>query len=74
MGGIGTIVGILFFVMVAFAALTSSVSVMDFLKRSSVGYASREGFMRIRDHASRFARVEGFDAHALAVEERSTKE
>ncbi len=57
-----------------FAKTYSSVSVMDFLKRSSVGYASREGFMRIREYASRFARVEGFDAHALAVEERSTEE
>ncbi len=57
-----------------FAKTYSSVSVMDFLKRSSVGYASREGFNRVRKHASRIARVEGFDAHALAVEERSTKE
>ena len=56
-----------------FAKTYSSVSVMDFLKRSSVGYASREGFMRVREHASRIARVEGFDAHALAVEERSTE-
>ncbi len=57
-----------------FAKTYSSVSVMDFLKRSSVGYASREGFMRVREYASRIARVEGFDAHALAVEERSTEE
>lgn len=57
-----------------FAKTYSSVSVMDFLKRSSVGYASQEGFMRVREHASRIARVEGFDAHALAVEERSTEE
>ncbi len=55
-----------------FAKTYSSVSVMDFLKRSSIGYASREGFMNVRGHASRIARVEGFDAHALAVEERST--
>ncbi len=57
-----------------FAKTYSSVSVMDFLKRSSVGYASREGFSRVREHASRIARVEGFDAHALAVEERSIEE
>ncbi|MBE7041845.1 MAG: histidinol dehydrogenase [Ruminococcaceae bacterium] len=56
-----------------FAKTYSSVSVMDFLKRSSVGYASREGFERIRGYAGKFARVEGFDAHALAVEERSTE-
>lgn len=56
-----------------FAKTYSSVSVMDFLKRSSVGYASREGFMNVRKYASKIARVEGFDAHALAVEERSTE-
>ncbi len=53
-----------------FAKTYSSVSVNDFLKRSSVGYASREAFMRIRDHAARFAEVEGFDTHGLAVKER----
>ena len=53
-----------------FAKTYSSVSVMDFLKRSSVGYASREGFERVRKHAYNFATVEGFDTHALAVKER----
>ena len=31
-----------------FAKTYSSVSVMDFLKRSSVGYATKEGFQRVR--------------------------
>ena len=53
-----------------FAKTYSSVSVMDFLKRSSVGYASKEGFDKVRDHAYRFATVEGFETHALAVKER----
>ncbi len=53
-----------------FAKTYSSVSVMDFLKRSSVGYASREGFERVRNHAYNIAKVEGFDTHALAVKER----
>ncbi len=53
-----------------FAKTYSSVSVMDFLKRSSVGYASREGFERVRKHAYNIATVEGFDTHALAVKER----
>lgn len=53
-----------------FAKTYSSVSVFDFLKRSSVGYASREGFERVRDYAYRFACVEGFDTHGLAVKER----
>ena len=53
-----------------FAKTYSSVSVMDFLKRSSIGYASKEGFDKVRDHAYRFATVEGFETHALAVKER----
>lgn len=53
-----------------FAKTYSSVSVMDFLKRSSVGYATKEGFERIREHAYNFATVEGFETHALAVKER----
>jgi len=53
-----------------FAKTYSSVSVFDFLKRSSIGYASREGFERVREHAARFATAEGFDAHAAAVAER----
>lgn len=48
----------------------SSVSVMDFLKRSSVGYASRDGFEMVKDYAYRIATVEGFDTHALAVKDR----
>lgn len=53
-----------------FAKTYSSVSVMDFLKRSSVGYASKAGFEMVRDYAYRFAKVEGFDTHGLAVKER----
>lgn len=48
----------------------SSVSVMDFLKRSSVGYASRDGFEKVRNYAYKIACVEGFDTHGLAVKER----
>lgn len=53
-----------------FAKTYSSVSVFDFLKRSSVGYASKAGFERVREHAYRIAQVEGFDTHGLAVKER----
>ncbi len=53
-----------------FAKTYSSVSVMDFLKRSSVGYASKEGFEKVRNYAYKFATVEGFDTHGLAVKER----
>lgn len=53
-----------------FAKTYSSVSVFDFLKRSSIGYASKEGFERVRDFAYKMATVEGFDTHGLAVKER----
>lgn len=53
-----------------FAKTYSSVSVQDFLKRSSVGYASKDGFEKVREHAYRFAKVEGFETHGLAVKER----
>jgi len=53
-----------------FAKTYSSVSVMDFLKRSSVGYASKEGFEMVRNNAYIMAKTEGFDTHGLAVKER----
>ncbi len=53
-----------------FAKTYSSVSVHDFLKRSSVGYASKDGFEKVRKHAAKFAEFEGFDTHGLAVKER----
>lgn len=53
-----------------FAKTYSSVSVFDFLKRSSVGYATREGFEMVRENAYTFASVEGFETHALAAKER----
>lgn len=48
----------------------SSVSVLDFLKRSSVGYASKDGFENVRNYAYKIAQVEGFDTHGLAVKDR----
>lgn len=53
-----------------FAKTYSSVSVFDFLKRSSIGYVTKEGFKRVRGYADTMATVEGFDTHALAVRER----
>lgn len=53
-----------------FAKTYSSVSVLDFLKRSSVGYVSRDGFEKVRGYAAKFAEFEGFDTHGLAVKER----
>jgi len=54
-----------------FAKTVSSVSVFDFLKRSSIGYATKDGFEAVRKKAEVFATAEGFDTHALAVRERN---
>lgn len=53
-----------------FAKTYSSVSVNDFIKRSSVGYATKAGFQKVREYAYNIAQVEGFDTHGLAVKER----
>ena len=48
----------------------SPLSVFDFLKRTGIGYATREGYDRLAEPARRLARYEGFDAHANAIELR----
>ena len=53
-----------------FAKVCSSVSVFDFLKRSSVGYVTREGYLNVHEKAGLIATVEGFASHALAVKDR----
>jgi histidinol dehydrogenase len=55
-----------------FARTYSSVSVWDFLKRSGVGYLSREGFDRLGDITATLADYEGFPAHAMAIRKRKT--
>ncbi len=52
------------------ARTISAVSIHDFLKRSSIGYVTADGFASVRERAARFARLEGFETHARAVEER----
>jgi len=54
-----------------FARTFSSVSVWDFLKRSGVGYLSREGYLRLQDHVAKLADYEGFPAHAQAIRLRN---
>jgi histidinol dehydrogenase len=54
-----------------FARTFSSVSVWDFLKRSGVGYLSREGYMRLQGHVAKLADYEGFPAHAQAIRLRN---
>jgi histidinol dehydrogenase len=49
------------------ARVASSLSVHDFLKRSSVGYVTQAGFADLAHHAQILAHYEGFDGHARAV-------
>lgn len=53
------------------ARTVSAVSLHDFLKRTSIGFATKEGFERVRERAALFADWEGFEAHARAVRERT---
>ena len=54
-----------------FARTFSSVSVHDFLKRSGVGYLSREGYERLQGTAATLADYEGFPAHAMSIRKRN---
>ncbi len=54
-----------------FAKSFSSVSVWDFLKRSGVGYLSREGYLRLQGITATLADYEDFPAHAMAIRERN---
>jgi histidinol dehydrogenase len=53
-----------------FAKSFSGVSVYDFLKRSSIGYVTPQGFKSLAPSAETLARYEGFPAHAMAVADR----
>ena len=53
-----------------FAKTFSCVSVYDFLKRSSIGYLSKDGFNNIKEIAKKFAEYEGFPCHANAIIKR----
>jgi histidinol dehydrogenase len=54
-----------------FARSFSSVSVYDFLKRSGVGYLSREGYARLQNITTTLADYEDFPAHAMAIRKRN---
>lgn len=54
-----------------FAKTFSSVSVWDYLKRSGVGYLSREGYEALQNAVGRLADYEGFPAHAMAIRIRN---
>jgi len=50
-----------------FAHTYSCVTVFDFLKRSSIGFATKSGFPEIASTAKILAEYEGFSAHANAI-------
>lgn len=54
-----------------FARSFSSVSVQDFLKRTGVGYLSREGYERLQAITTTLADYEDFPAHAMAIRKRN---
>jgi histidinol dehydrogenase len=54
-----------------FAKTFSCVTVYDFLKRSSIGYLTKEGYDKIKDTARKFAEYEGFPSHANAISKRN---
>jgi len=51
----------------------SPLSVFDFMKRTSIGYVTRQGYPELARHARVIATYEGFDAHANAVSETRTQ-
>jgi histidinol dehydrogenase len=55
----------------AFARSFSSVSVWEFLKRTGVGYLSREGYGRLQGITATLADYEDFPAHAMAIRKRN---
>lgn len=55
------------------ARTRSALSVLDFLKKISVGYVTSEAYGELARHAHTLAVYEGFDGHALAVSELRDK-
>jgi histidinol dehydrogenase len=53
-----------------FARVTSGVTVLSYLKATSVAHLSAEGLQRVRPVIERLGRYEDFPAHVLAVEAR----
>lgn len=54
-----------------FARTFSCVTVYDFLKRSSIGYMTKQGYDKIKETARKFAEYEGFPSHANAISKRN---
>lgn len=54
-----------------FARSFSSVSIWDFLKRSGIGYLSKQGYTALQGITATLADYEGFPAHAMAIRKRN---
>jgi len=54
-----------------FARTFSSVSVNDFIKRTGVGYLSKEGYMTLQADVALLADYEDFPAHAMSIRKRN---
>jgi histidinol dehydrogenase len=52
------------------ARFFSSLSVEDYVKRSNLIAYSKDELVRVKDHVSRIANMEGLDAHAKSLESR----
>ena len=48
----------------------SPLSVLDFMKRTSIAHVTRQGYDALAKYAQRLATYEGFEAHAHAVTDR----
>lgn len=53
-----------------FARSFSAVGVFDFLKRSGIGYLTKEGYDALKGTTETLATYEGFSSHALAIRQR----
>ncbi len=49
------------------AKTSSGVSVLDFMKRTSIGYASRNAFEKMKQYVPAISKDEGFSAHHKAI-------
>ncbi len=52
------------------ARFFSALSLDDFVKKSNIIAYTKEELVKVRDHVSRIAQMEGFDAHAKSLESR----
>ena len=56
------------------AKFSSGLSVLDFMKKSSLVEINKSGFDNLSKHVENIADVEDLDAHKLSVTIRQTKE